>query len=258
MLLWIQEFFRELKRLLLRAWGTPCSADLPPGTPFLILPGLALLVSALMVGTGLYIGGRDGTGQIPGAPVSEEPVVIEKKVLEEESPSPMPIDQPAREVLSKFPRGTRLPSFKEGTTSVSIDEVPFDPDRDLVAVFDDRVWWESDNDDRSGDTEDDHLVHYSLEESLRRVIELVVREGGTLEVHDAYRASGVHSQKSLHKQGRAVDLTCDELGLERLSILAWAAGFDWVYYEAPTRGGRHVHASVRPDRDPYVPIMWPK
>ena len=117
------------------------------------------------------------------------------------------------------------------------------------------MWWESDNDEAQGDTEDDHLVHYALEESLRRVIELVVQEGGTLEVHDAYRATGVHSPKSLHKQGRAVDLTCDELGLERLAILTWAAGFDWLYHEAPKRGGHHVHASVRPDRDPYVPIM---
>jgi hypothetical protein len=187
--------------------------------------------------------------EIPDVPADVEPI--------EELPAPTRIDQPVRELLSKFPRRTRRPSFKEGTASVSIDEVSFDADRDLVLVFDDRVWWESDHDERSGDTEDDHLVHYALEESLRRVIELVVREGGTLEVHDAYRATGVHSPKSLHKQGRAVDLTCDELGLERLSILAWAAGFDWVYYEAPRRGGHHVHASVRPDRDRYIPIMWP-
>jgi hypothetical protein len=258
MLYWIREFFRELKRLTLGAWSAGCSADLPPETPFRRLPIVALLVSASMIGAGLYLGTRERIVQVGVAAVPEEPTVPEVSAPVVELPPPIRIDQPVRELLPKFPRGTRRPSFKEGTASVSIDGVGFDPDRDLVEVYDDRVWWESDNDDRTGDTEDDHLVHYALEESLRRVIELVVREGGTLEVHDAYRASGVHSLKSLHKQGRAVDLTCDELGLERLSILAWAAGFDWVYYEAPRRGGHHVHASVRPDRELYQPIMWPK
>lgn len=151
---------------------------------------------------------------------------------------------PVREVPRRFPARTFLPKRREGLASISIDQVRFDPDRDLTEVHDDRVWWESEHD--VGDTEDDHLVHRALEVPLRRLIELVSAEGGTLKVQDSYRDQGIHSSRSLHRQGRAVDLTCDELGLERLAQLAWAAGFDWVYYEAPQRGGHHVHASVRP------------
>ncbi|MFC1452487.1 hypothetical protein ACFLSJ_03985 [Verrucomicrobiota bacterium] len=109
-------------------------------------------------------------------------------------------------------------------------------------IDDPRVWWESDNDDK--DTEDDHSIHRSLEAPLRRLIELVHERGGALEVQDAYRAGGVHNPRSLHKEGRALDVTCDEMSLEDLAKLCWAAGFDWVYHE--DRGtGPHVHCSVR-------------
>ncbi len=90
-------------------------------------------------------------------------------------------------------------------------------------------------------------MHHAIETPLRLLIELVHREGGTLEIHDAYRPEGVHNARSLHKEGRALDMTCDELGLERLACLCWAAGFDWVYYEASARGGAHVHCSVKRD-----------
>jgi hypothetical protein len=155
------------------------------------------------------------------------------------------IYSPVRAVPKSFPRNHRMPGRREINYSVSIDKVPFNPELDLVRVDDSRVWWESEHD--RGDTEDDHLMHRSMEIPLRRLIELVSLEGGTLKVQDAYRDTGIHTSKSLHKQGRAIDLTCDELGLERLAALTWAAGFDWVYHEAPSRGGHHVHASVRPD-----------
>jgi hypothetical protein len=117
----------------------------------------------------------------------------------------------------------------------------FSPGRDLTFIDDARVWWESDNDD--GDNEDDHSIHKSLEIPLRRVIELVAARGATLKVQDAYRPAGIHNPRSLHKEGRAVDLTCDDMPLEDLAKLCWAAGFDWVYYE--TRGGAHIHCSVK-------------
>jgi len=137
-----------------------------------------------------------------------------------------------------------MPGKREITYSLPIGTTPFRPEIDLVRVDDDRVWWESDHD--KGDTEDDHLLHRAMEIPLRRLIELTTQAGGRLKVQDTYRATGVHVKKSLHKEGRAIDVTCDELGLEKLAKLCWASGFDWVFHEASSRGGAHVHASVRP------------
>jgi len=82
---------------------------------------------------------------------------------------------------------------------------------------------------------------------------MVEERGGTLKVQDSYRASGnVHAPKSLHKQGRAVDVTWkdpktgDNRSLSTLARMCWAAGFDWVYFE---NSPPHIHASVRPDAD---------
>jgi hypothetical protein len=136
-----------------------------------------------------------------------------------------------------------MPRAGEGATSTSIRYVAFSPDRDLVRIEDDRVWWESEHD--RNDTEDDHVFHYAMEEPLRRLIELVDKTNAKLKVQDAYRDQGIHAKESLHKQGRAVDLTAEGISLEKLAKLCWAAGFDWVYYESPRRGGAHVHASVR-------------
>ena len=153
---------------------------------------------------------------------------------------------PLREPPKAFPRNTYRPSRREGRVSGSIDLSSFSPGRDLIYVDDDRVWWESDND--RGDTEDDHSMHRAIERPFRRLVELVTAAGGRLKVQDAYRPTGVHSRRSLHKEGRALDLTCDELGLEELAKLCWAAGFDWVYHEAGGSGGSHVHVSVARDR----------
>ncbi len=166
---------------------------------------------------------------------------IERKTLD--------LGRSVRAEPKRFPARTYMPKKRESEASGSIHEAPFFPSVDLVAVYDDRIWWESEHD--TDDTEDDHLMHRAMEEALRRLIELVEKEGGTLKVQDSYRAEGVHAVKSLHKEGRAIDVTCDELGLEKLAKLCWAAGFDWVYNEAPQRGGAHVHASVRADR-PYL------
>jgi len=150
---------------------------------------------------------------------------------------------PRREKPDRFPGNTHRPAAGEGDTSGSIDLGTFSAGRDLVYVDDPRVWWESDHD--TNDTECDHSMHAAVEAPLRRLIDLVDAAGGTLEVHDAYRAAGIHNPRSLHKEGRAVDLTCDALGLEELAKLCWVAGFDWVYHEAGARGGAHVHCSVR-------------
>jgi len=156
------------------------------------------------------------------------------------------LTKPVRSLPAHFRRNTYLPDIRESTASGAVNPELFSAGRDLVYVDDSRVWWESDND--ANDTECDHSVHRSMQAPLRRLIELVDARAGVLEVQDSYRANGVHSSRSLHKEGRAIDITCDELGLEELAKLAWAAGFDWVYYEAKPKGGPHIHASVRRER----------
>jgi len=153
------------------------------------------------------------------------------------------IGNPVRPMPARFPPGSHLPRMPEKLVSGPIRLESFSPQYDLIRLEDSRIWWESDHD--SNDVEDDHIIHRSLREPLERLAELVTRRGGRLKVQDAYRPVGVHSSGSLHKEGRAVDLTCDGISLEELARLCWAAGFDWVYYETPRRGGAHVHCSVR-------------
>lgn len=153
------------------------------------------------------------------------------------------ITRPVRELPRRFRANTHLPHRPEKRVVGPLDAGRFSAETDLIRIEDARVWWESDND--RDDVEDDHLFHPAMETPLLRLVELVSRQGGTLKVHDAYRPEGVHAKISFHKVGRAADLTCDELGLEKLAMLCWAAGFDWVYHEAPKRGGAHVHVSVK-------------
>jgi hypothetical protein len=166
--------------------------------------------------------------------------------VEEDEIAPPPPEEdllaPVRPEPDQFRVNTYMPSRREGETSGSIELGTFSPGRDLVYVNDERVWWESDND--KGDTEDDHSMHQAIVLPLRRLIEMVAGNSATLKVQDAYRPSGVHNPRSLHLEGRALDLTCDDLGLEKLAKLCWAAGFDWVYYESKA-GGPHVHVSVQ-------------
>jgi hypothetical protein len=150
---------------------------------------------------------------------------------------------PLRQAPATFPRGTYLPNQRETTVSGSIDLGTFSPGRDLTYIEDDRVWWESDND--SGDIECDHTVHRSMRQPLERTIQLVAERGGTLKIQDAYRPNLIHNPKSLHKEGRAVDLTAIDLDLESVAKICWQAGFDWVYHEkGKGNNGPHIHASV--------------
>lgn len=160
-----------------------------------------------------------------------------------EPPPPPPLDSPVRREPSKFPSNTHFPLGNEGRISGSIDLATFDPENDLISLYDSRVWWESDND--NNDDEDDHIINRVMERPLKRLIELVCQKNGLLEIHDSYRPTGIHNPKSLHKEGRAIDVTCDDFPLETLAKLCWAAGFDWVFYER--KGGAHVHCSVRRD-----------
>lgn len=153
------------------------------------------------------------------------------------------LDMPIRSEPSRFLPSTHLPPVRELFVCGSIDLVNFSPSNELIRIDDNRVWWQSDNDEEA--TEDDHIIHVSLETPLRHLIELVHKYGGKLKVHDAYSLKSIHTQLSLHKEGRAVDVTCEGLTLEKLAKLCWVAGFDWVFYESGTGNrGAHIHCSV--------------
>lgn len=197
--------------------------------------GSLFLTIVLLIGMGLRQVKRPST---PSKPV---PTLVEQAPAEEKQVEWLPV----REAPQRFQRDTHMPNITEAKVSGARAPHMFSAGRDLTHIDDKRVFWESDND--TNDDECDHSMHKAMEEPLLLLIELVHAADGTLEVHDAYRASGVHNTRSLHKEGRAIDLTCDELGLEELAKLCWSAGFDWVYYEASARGGAHVHCSVKPD-----------
>lgn len=235
---WLREFLRDLTGfvrhvIILAGGGTRAQrASRPASLRWVGLISWCVLILLVMLGA--------RSVSIFTTPVSH----ISMK------PRPEPGDpalmRPVRDEPRRFKANTHMPGKGEGRASGSINLRMFFPKYDLVRIEDDRVWWESEHD--KNDTEDDHIVHRSLEEPLRRLIELTAQHGAQLEVQDAYRPTGVHSRRSLHKEGRAIDLTCKTLGLEKLAKLCWAAGFDWVYYEAPKRGGAHIHCSVRADR----------
>ena len=197
---------------------------------------------------------------------AEEPETpaAQKEEAEPEKPAP-PVYQ-VRPFPDKFPRRSCMPDMKESEASGAISNSTFSPGRDLVYVDDPRVWWESDFDGETDD-EDDHSMHRAMEPAFRRLVELVAMSNATLRVQEAYRPTSIHAALSLHKEGRALDLTCPDLdpsvpktdprdgkqvlpsplSLEILAKLCWAAGFDWVYYEVPKSSGAHLHVSVRRD-----------
>jgi hypothetical protein len=173
-----------------------------------------------------------------------EKTAHEKTFGVETNREPDLIQAPAlREEPESFPRNTYMPKIRESEASGSIDLNTFSAGRDLIYFDDETVWWESDHDETTYDTECDHSIHKNIKEPLEKLITLVNNAGGTLKVQDSYRCEGIHAPRSLHKEGRAIDITAENLDLEQLAKFAWMAGFDWVYFE--TSGGLHIHASVK-------------
>ena len=215
----------------------------------ILLFGSLLLTLGSCVFVGRVVASYRFSIDLPLAAADDPPNPVEIDPEPEPVPQPQPeppnYRMPVADAPPPFPLNKRWPTPTESQSSWNIDTVDFDPSRDLVRIEDPRVWWESDNDDATGDTEDDHLMHWAMEDAFRRLIELVDQEGGGIKVQDVYRAEGVHHAKSLHKQGRAMDLTSQDpsrVSLGKLASLCVAAGFDWVYFER--KGGLHIHASV--------------
>lgn len=183
------------------------------------------------------------------------PAATEKPSAAEEKKLPPPdLHNPVREAPASFPPDSNMPRGKEIYASGPIDLGTFSETNDLVRFEDTRVWFESDKDHHSDD-EDDHLVHRAMEVPLKRLVNLLEKKGGTLKIQDTYRhaeKNKIHLTASLHCEGRAIDLTCEKVGLGDLAKLCWQSGFDFVLYEVPRKSGVHLHCSVK--RSPDAPL----
>lgn len=190
----------------------------------------------------------ESCGKRPPA-ATEKPAVAEEKKL-----PPPDLHNPVREAPASFPPDSNMPRGKEIYASGPIDLGTFSETNDLVRFEDTRVWFESDKDHHSDD-EDDHLVHRAMEVPLKRLANLLEKKGGSLKIQDAYRhaeKNKIHLTASLHCEGRAIDLTCEKVGLSDLAKLCWQSGFDFVLYEVPRKSGVHLHCSVK--RSPDAPL----
>ena len=199
----------------------------------------------------LMLSGGGDKGKPPGE-AKKPPAGVAK---DNKPPAPPPdLHNPVRAAPAAFPPDSNLPRGKEIFASGPIDLATFNPTNDLVRFEDPRVWFDSDN-KRHSDDEDDHLIHRAVEVPLKRLVNLLEKKKGTLKVQDAYRAADknkIHLATSLHCEGRAVDLTCEKVGLGDLAKLAWQAGFDFVLYEKPKKSGVHLHCSMK--RSPDAPL----
>jgi len=178
----------------------------------------------------------------------------EDTTQEAESQQPTPdLHNPVRPAPATFPVDSNLPRGPERFASGPIDLATFNPGKDLTRFEDKRVWFESDN--KPNAQEDDHIIHRAMEVPLKRLVNLLEKKDAKakLKVQDAYRPTGIHLQNSLHREGRAIDLTSEKVSLSELAKLAWQAGFDFVLYEKPgAGGGEHLHCSVK--RSPDAPL----
>ena len=217
----------------------------------------AIVLAACVCATGLFlIFSMDGCLKRK-AEKSDDAGSVSNKVDRAEQKT-VDLFNPVRPAPATFPPDFNMPPGKESKNSGPIDLKSFDPGKDLVRFEDPRVWFESDHD--TDDTEDDHLINRAVEIPLKRLVNLMEKRGAKLKLQEAYRAVSpdriIHLEKSLHREGRAVDLSCEGMSLSDLAKLCWQAGFDFVLYEVPRRGGHHLHCSVKRlpgDNAPAVP-----
>lgn len=195
---------------------------------------LAVIVAAFAFLSGIqYEQGREARAVTPPAPAPAPQSAAHVR----------PLDQPVRAAPAHFPPDSCLPAGKEFVACGPVNPATFSPGRDLMRFEDPRVWFESDH--GHGHEDDDHTIHRCLEEPFRRLVELAAKRGAQIKDYDGYRPNGVHRNDSLHREGRAIDITAEGIPLEELAKLCWQAGFDWVFYENSVKSGAHIHCSVR-------------
>jgi hypothetical protein len=112
---------------------------------------------------------------------------------------------------------------------------------DLVRNGDSRVVFK--DEERTGA---DRMMTPRLRSRVGELSSLVSRQwpSVSLRVTEAWDENAEHGERSLHYEGRAVDMTTSDRDAAKLGCLAGLAvraGFDWVYFE----GSTHVHASVK-------------
>lgn len=200
-------------------------------------------VAAGAVALAVLLSARGCTEKAPDAPAVQKDGERQKAAVLPD------LKNPVRPAVRPFARNSSLPQGRESLNSGAIDLATFNPVNDLIHFDDPRVWFESDH-DTDDETDNDHLLHRAMEWPLRRLVNLVERKGGKLKIQDTYRSADtnkIHKERSLHCEGRAIDLTAESLSLGELAALCWQAGFDYVLYETPKRSGEHIHASVRRD-----------
>ena len=222
----------------------------PASNPW--VKGAAIVSASVCLVGFLVFWASDKFGKSKPVEPQGKPVVPEQ--VQPPPPPPPDLHNPVRPAPSAFPPDSNLPRGKEIYASGPIDLTTFNPTNDIIRFEDSRVWFDSDNHHRPNDA-DDHLIHRSLEVPLKRLVNLLAKKRGTLKIQDAYRAADknkIHLAVSLHCEGRAVDLTCDQISLSDLAKLAWQSGFDFVLYEKPVKSGLHLHCSVK--RSPDAPL----
>jgi len=188
-----------------------------------------------------------GRGERPASPEEEKAQHSSGTTTED-------LHTPVREAPASFPADSNLPRGREIYASGPVDLKTFNSTNHLIRFEDKRVWFESDT--KKNAEEDDHIIHRAMEVPLKRLVNLLEKKGGgkaQLKVHDAYRPTGIHLENSLHREGRAIDLTGEGITLSELAKLAWQSGFDFVLYEKAKGGaGEHLHCSVK--RSPDAPL----
>lgn len=115
---------------------------------------------------------------------------------------------------------------------------------------------------QSGGVNDGSLVQHEVEPRFGQLASLLAEarnserfDSSVMILTEAFDEEGDHANSSTHYEGRGIDIQVDQPengssklrreAQERLTGLAFLAGFDWVQNELQSNGRTHLHASVK-------------